>query len=266
MKTLMLGLIATLFSFAATANYQTAEELYKLRGENVQNAYKAYELYLDMAKTEPSEDVKAQNFWQASQAVFFVGERATDNTEKKKFHTQGFEAAAQGVAILQPKWDSLSEVQKEILANSYYWYGGNLGKWGEANGIASSLGRWPELQNNMKNIIALKMQHVQDYGAFRILGRAFYKLPFPLGSNKKAYSYLEKACEETKHPKYGISKNALNVVYFANIMIATGYADDAKKMLKTLVDIKDLNDYNPDRIPETKVEQADAATLLNKLL
>lgn len=265
MKTLMLGLAAALFSFAASANYQTAEELYKLRGENVQNAFKAYELYLDMAKTEPSEDLKAQNYWLAGQAVFFVGEAAKDNSEKKKYHTMGFEAAAKGVALLEPKWDSLSESQKEILANSYYWYGGNLGKWGEANGIASSLGRWPELQNNMKNIIALKMQHIQDFGAFRILARAFYKLPFPLGSNKKAYNYIEKACEETKHPKYGISRNSLNVLYYAQIMIATGYADDAEKMLKTLVDITDLNDYNPDRVPETKVEQAEAVALLNSL-
>src|SRR5436190_688776 len=122
MKTLFVSMIAAMFSFAASANYQTAEELYKLRGDDVQNAYKAYELYLDMAKSEPSEDLKAQSYWQAAMAVYFVGNVNTDNVAKKKFHTEGFEAAAKGIAILEPKWDTLSETQKETLANGYYWY------------------------------------------------------------------------------------------------------------------------------------------------
>lgn len=262
MKTIIVGFIAVIASISAFANYQSAEELYKARGTNPQNAFKAYQLYLDLAKTEPSKELQAQGFWNAAKSVYYVGTKATDNSEKKKYHQLGYEAAAKTVALLE-KTPALNDVQKEVLAEGYFWYGANLGKWGEANGVASSLSRWPELQETMKKIIALKMQHVQDYGAFRILGRAFYKLPFPLGSNKKSLDYLEKGFENTKNGNE-CSVNGLNTIYLANVLIAEDNKSRAKQILSCLVK-QNAETLNPNRIPETKDEQVEAAQLLKNL-
>lgn len=264
MKSFLMGLLLTVFSVSnALANFQTAEELFKARGENVQNAVKAYELYKDMATTESNEDTKAQTFWLASQAIYYVGSKATDNSDRKNYHQLGMDVASKSIALLESKISTLNAAQKEVLANGYFWYGANLGKWGEANGVASSLGRWPELQETMKKIIALKMSHIQDYGAFRILGRAFYKLPFPLGSNKKALTYLEKAFEETKNGN-DVSINGLNTVFYANVLIAEGQQSKAKTILSAFI-AKDAETFNVDRIPETKDEQAEAKELLKNL-
>jgi hypothetical protein len=262
MKTMIVCLLTSLLSFASFADMQTAEDLFKARGVKTENAYKAYELYFQMAQGEANKDLQAEKYWLASQAVYYVGSKATDNSDQKKFHQQGFEVAAKGVALLE-KVASLNDVQKETLANAYYFYGANLGKWGEANGIASSLGRWPELQETMKKIIALKMNHIQDYGAFRILGRAMYKLPFPLGSNKKSLKFLETAFNETKNGQ-DISHNGLNVVFYANVLIAEDDNATAKAILSSLVN-KNAQTYNPDRVPETLVEQEEAKELLKKL-
>jgi hypothetical protein len=258
-----LGLFILISTTTLFANVQTAEELYNARGENTQNAFKSYELYLKMAQSETNKDVKAEDFWKASQAVYYVGAKASSNVEKKKFHEMGFEAAALGVALLEKSVASLNPAQKETLANSYYFYGANLGKWGEANGIASSLGRWPELQETMKKVIALKMAHVQDYGAYRILGRAFYKLPFPLGSNKKALKYLETAFDETKNGN-DISHHGLNVIYYANVLIAEDNKALAKTILNSFV-LKNPETFNTARIPETKDEQLEAKDILKSL-
>ncbi len=260
---LISSLFLLVFSLSAFSNTQTAEELYKARGENTQNAFKAYEIYVKMAQSESNKDVKAEDFWHASQAVYYVGSKAVDNAEKKKFHQLGYEVAAKAVALLEGQLATLNPAQKETLANSYYFYGANLGKWGEANGIASSLGRWPELQETMKKVIALKMAHVQDYGAYRILGRAFYKLPFPLGSNKKALKYLETAFDETKNG-HDISHHGLNIIYYANVLIAEDNKALAKTILTSFVS-KDPMTFNVERIPETKDELIEAKEILKGL-
>lgn len=253
----------TLLSSAAFGfNEQTAEELFRARGENTQNAYKAFELYTGLANTASTTDEKAQNYFLASQAVYYVGAKSTDNASRKKYHELGYTTAAKGVALLENK-PGLSEAQKELLANNLYFYGANLGKWGEANGIASSLGRWPELQETMKKIIKLNMAYVQDYGAYRILGRAFYKLPFPLGSNQKSLNYLKTAFEETKHGQ-DISHSSINVIYYANVLIAVDQNALAKTILTSLIN-KDPASYNKDRIPETIDDQAEAKTILSSM-
>jgi hypothetical protein len=260
---IFISLSFLLCSLTGFANTQTAEDLFKARGENTQNAFKSYEIYLQMAQTETNKDVKAEDYWHASQAVYYVGSKAIDNADKKKYHQLGYEAAAKGVALLEGQISSLNPSQKEALANSYYFYGAHLGKWGEANGIASSLGRWPELQETMKKIIAMKMAHVQDYGAYRILGRAFYKLPFPLGSNKKALKYLETAFEETKNGQ-DVSHHGLNIIYYANVLIAEDNKALAKSILSSFV-TKDPMTLNIDRIPETKDEIFEAKEILKGL-
>ena len=68
----------------------------------------------------------------------------------------------------------------------------------------------------MENIIdELEVPEVEYYGAHRILGRAYFKIPKLLGgSMRKSLRYLKTACELTMHPTAGISKYATNVTYY----------------------------------------------------
>ncbi len=86
MKPLFFGLVFGLLSTVAFGNEQTAEELFRARGENPQNAYKSFELYTNLARTAPTADEQAQNYFLASQSVYYVGSKSTDNSSRKKYH------------------------------------------------------------------------------------------------------------------------------------------------------------------------------------
>lgn len=247
-----------------------AKTLYAKRSETVEgiaNAGQAAEAYKALADGEVADMAKKATLLnKESQAAYYVGTQVKTDAEKIPVFLRAMKAADAAIAALTPTEATLDEAGKEILATSYYYSGANLGKWAEANGIASSLGRWGELQDKMKKVIALKKESVQAYGAFRILGRAYYKLPAPLGSNKKALYYLEKAFNATKlnNDVNEISIHGLNVLFYADLLIATDRKPEAKAILTSFV-AKDANTFNPDRIPETKAEQKEAAEKLKDL-
>lgn len=263
MKRFVVGLFAAGLSFAALAmDAQTAKELYDARGADTQNAVKAHAAYVELAKAATDKTVATEYYWRASLAVYYVGLKAKNNADQKKWHEQGMATAKAGIALLENA--ATTEEQKETLANALYHYGVNLGKWGEANGVASSLGKWPELEETMKKIIKLNKAYVQDFGAYRTLGRALYKLPWPLGSNAKALKFLETAVEKTKNGHPLLSQNALNNVFYAQVLIAEKQKDKARQILEALIAV-DAKTFNPDRVPETLMDQADAREVLRSL-
>lgn len=243
-----------------------AKTLYAKRSETVEgiaNAGQAAEAYKALADGEVADMAKKATLLnKESQAAYYVGTQVKTDAEKIPVFLRAMKAADAAIVAMGDE-TKLDEAGKEILALAYYYSGANLGKWAEANGIASSLGRWGELQDKMKKVIALKKEAVQAYGAFRILGRAYYKLPAPLGSNKKALVYLEKAFNETKMGN-DISIHGLNVLFYADLLIATDRKAEAKTILTSFV-AKDANTFNPDRIPETRAEQKEAAEKLKDL-
>ena len=114
----------------------------------------------------------------------------------------------------------------------------------------------------MKQVIKLGYKHLEAYGAYRILGRA-YKLPAPLGSNKKSLKYLEEAFNGTMNG-HDISNYGLNVNFYAQTLIAMKKKDQAKKILESFVK-KDPETFNTTRVPETKAEIEEAKKILSDL-
>ena len=267
MKTLTLSVLlafsASSFAEILGEDVEQAQTLYALRGEDKANALAAADLYAKIAANAENAVDKATMLNAESQAIYYVGTQVKEDKDKKVYFQRGMDAADAGIKLLVDNEATMDDATKNVYAISYYQYGANLGKWAEANGVASSLGRWPELERNMKKVMSLKQEAVVSFGAYRILGRAYYKLPAPIGSNKKAETFLKKAFDETKNGG-DISNHGLNVLFYADLLIATDRKDDAKVILESFV-AKDATTLNPARIPETKQEQVEALEKLKDL-
>lgn len=257
----MVSLVAT--GLLANANAQTVEqaaELYAKRGQDISFAKQSAEMYLTLASTATEKMEKVALLREASRALYFVGTHTESNLEKKKMHNDAMGVALDAKALVN---DPANDAEKLELAKALYWYGANLGKWAEANGVASSLGRWPTLKNTMLRIVNLGHKEVEHYGAYRILGRAYYKLPFPLGSKSKAFKFLSEAVKNTKEGNE-VSVVGLNNLFLADVLVSLGKRDSAKGLLEAFVNA-DAQTLNLERVPETLEEQEEAKEKLQRL-
>jgi tetratricopeptide (TPR) repeat protein len=121
----------------------------------------------------------------------------------------------------------------------------------------------------MGYIERLGEKDVEYFGGNRILGWAYFKLPFPLGDKSKALELLEEACDQTLDSNGNISIHSTNVVYYAQILAAKGKEAKAKDILKKFIKVgsseESLREYNEDRIPETLEEIEEAKKILERL-
>lgn len=262
MKNLLLvgGLLV---SFNALGNtVDTAEELFELRGEDTANAQKAADIYGKLADASSEKGEKANLYYKQSEAIYFVGTQTKDEDQAEKIHENGYQVADKAIKLLEGQVDDFE--QEETLALGYFFYGANLGKWAEARGIGSSLGRAGELKDTMRKIIDLGQEDIENYGANRILGRVYHKLPVIAGgSKKKAEKILAEAFENTLSDDADVSVHGLNNLYFAETLEARGKEDQACKILKEF-SVQDPETLLDTRIPETKLEIEEAKRLIVK--
>ncbi|MBI2520490.1 MAG: hypothetical protein HYV97_08730 [Bdellovibrio sp.] len=251
MKKQLLSLaIGAVMAVGAYANEEAAQ-LWSQRGESKENALKAANMVRDLSGTEQNVAVKADLKTREAEYIYYVGVREGSKDAKKKAHERGQEAAQAAVKLLANAADA-----KTALARANYFYAINLGKWGEANGVLSSLGRWPELRDRLDVIDSLD-KTVEDYGSLRTRARAFHKLPF--GDKKEAEALLDEASENTLADDYKISRNSTTVFFYLDILVQN---KNAKKFCEVYKEFKklsqgteeDLVAYNALRVPETKTD------------
>jgi hypothetical protein len=259
-----------------------AANLYSQRDlNNTEPARKAAEIYKKLAQAivNPTMDEaileKANLLIDQSESVYFVGDNISDIEKKKELHLLGKDICIEATTLLeqagqagQPKKDSFAET----YALALYWKSANMARWGEANGVVASLGQWPELEKDANTIIDLGFEQIKSYGPARVLGRAFFKLPYPLGDLEKSKKYLEDAFYQSIDEGQTISRYDVNVTYYAEVLIALGDDESVNKavtILNTFVSLeKDpaaLKAYNADRVPETKKEIQRAKLILESL-
>jgi hypothetical protein len=152
-------------------------------------------------------------------------------------------------------------------AEAYYYYGVALGRWAEANGVTSSLGRKDELMQAMKDAKVrttredAKGETIDGMGPDRILGRTYYKLPFFAGgSRSEALKYLGNAFKLE-------AKFFMNGIFYAEALADGGSADETTQACQIL---KDISSKNPEdgyavRLPENKEDIADAQKAYKKI-
>jgi hypothetical protein len=263
---------------AAAATVDEAKTAFGQReydNAGIQKAQAAADIYAQLATEASDTKAKAELLVRQSEALYFVGDADKANAVKIEKHNQGYQLADQAVKSLGVKdvsaitdaevaslKSTLSAADLALLGDALYYRGTNLGKWGQANGVTTSLGRWPELRATMELVGKLGLESVHEYGAARTLGKAYATLPGLLGgSTKKALEYLSKAVSKSAAPGQKYSTNGFNNLFYAEVLNENGDTDEAKALLEAFI-TADPATLNPSLVAETRRAQADAKEML----
>jgi len=256
-----------------------ARDLYAQRADDVENALKAAQIYADLAKVAPDLMTKADLLYRESEARYYYGTNLkgywpieiSDVSEvPDEYKKERMEIHKQAYEILVPVMNELkampqSTERDDLLAKVIFFYGANLGKWGENNGPVASLGQWGTLKAAMEEIKDLNRVETEAYGSYRIIGRGFYKLAaLPGFGYKKAVTYLKRAYEGSLNEEKTTSVHGLNVLFYAEALVKVDETALAKAILENFISVNPET-LHPGRIPETKGEQEFAKKLLETL-
>jgi hypothetical protein len=253
-------LIALLSSTSSDADDSLAREklalsqsLYSERHDLAQNE-RAIETLTEAERLARDPNLLYDILLLSSRAIYWKGMHATEDKERLIIFEKSYSQAARA-----------REVNEEY-ADAYFLYGVALARWAETKGVMESLSRKKELFDNMEETLAREArsgkngEEVEGFGANRILGRVYFKLPvFAGGSRAKALENLKKAFE-------GASNYAINVNYYAEAL-SEGSAEEKKQACALLDQLlqKDPSTLNPDRIPETKEELVSSRKLRSEM-
>ena len=269
------SVVSAPLSHAHAATADEAKQVFAQRefdDAGIAKAQEAADDYAQLVTETTDAALKAAYLVRGSEANYFVADASKDHAVRLSHFDAGYKLADQAVKLLGvASVTSVSDADLatlkasaslDLIADGLYFRGINLGQWGQENGVASSLGKWPELRSNMELIGKLGMDKAHDFGSFRTLGKAYAALPALLGgSMKKAESYLKQAVDGSLAPGQIYSVAAYNNIYYAQILAKTGKVEAAKALLQAFVSA-DPTTLNPDQVPEVRRAQNDAKELL----
>jgi len=265
LKTLLTSItFISSFSFAndqvASENFAKATQLYQQRdfvdaNGKYSNVISAIEILNSANTAAEDEDLKFDIVILTSRCHYWLAQHSQDKASK--------------ITLFQAAMDS-AKLAKSIsndYAEGFYYYGVALGRWAEANGISESLGRKDELIQSMKDSKIrstrqdAKGETIDGMGPDRILGRAYYKLPFFAGgSRSESIKYLSNAYNN--EPKF-----FLNGIFYAETLSDGGSTAEVAQACQIL---KELSNKKPEdgqitRIPENKEDILDAQKAFKKI-
>jgi len=238
------------------------------------SAAQAVSLYGQLVQQATDKGAQAKYLVEQAAASFFLGDSASDNGEKINQFTAGMTSskrAMQNLGIQDVNNVSDADIANivkrskdeiTLLAESLYVYGINLGQWGQANGVMQSLDKWPELRTTMELIVKIGAKNLHEYGAYRTLGRGYFKIPALLGGDfAKAQKYLSTAVNGSLAAGQVYSVNGYNNLFYADLLKDQGQDAQAKKMLSdfTKADPKTL-------LPGYEAETREAQRLAIEML
>jgi hypothetical protein len=238
------------------------------------SALQAAQLYGQLSKQATDASTKAKYMIQQAASCFFLGDSASDNGEKITQFSNGIAVSDAAVKLLGIKdVNNVSDAdiaaitkrpkdQIILLAEGLYVRGINLGQWGQANGVMQSLDKWPELRTTMELIVKIGAKSLHEYGAYRTLGRGYFKIPALLGGDvAKAQKYLSTAVNGSIAPGQVYSTNGYNNLFYADLLKDQGQDAQAKKLLQDFLKA-DPNTLLPGYAAETREAQRQATEML----
>lgn len=214
---LCLALIA-LIAFSAPSHAATAQELiaqgdalYAQRIDDAKAA-QAVQAFENALKADPKNPEAA---WKLGRALYRMGMAAS---KEKQVEVYG-----RGVEVL--------EKAQEYSPNSvpvHYWLGVLYGVYGSAKGVMKSLSLVDPIKEQAQFVIDKDPGYDQG-GAYRLLGRLYFKLPGLFGGdNDKAMELLQKAI------KMGPTRYNSHL-FLAEVYLDEGMKDKAKALLETVI-------------------------------
>ena len=187
----------------------------------------------------PREDTAVK----LGKCYYWLGSHSSEDVQTELFQ-KGIDWSKKAIA-LNPKG-----------AGGHFWLGVNNGKYGESRGILKSLFLVGPIKDEMKQVIAIDPAY-EHGGAYRVLGRMFYKLPgFAGGGVDKSIANLKKSLEYApnvstthiflaesyiKQKDYQSAKNELNFVLKAAVIpgLEPEFQADKATAAKLLEELKD---------------------------
>ncbi len=242
MKSVMLAVfflfcIAFCYSQDAAGLIGQGDELYKQRAD-LAKANEALAKYQEVLKTSPNH---YEALWKISKTLYCIGKAAKTDKEKMKIFDDGVTYGKKAIAA------------NPNAADGHFWLGVNWAKYGDARGVLKSLFLVPDVKKEMNEVLRLDSSY-EGAGAYRVLGRVYYKVPGLFGgSNKKSREYLEKG-------RQICATNTLGLLYLAETYWDIGQKNRAVETLEAL-----LNTTPDERwLPETAEDKVEAQKLLDK--
>ena len=232
-------ILSFLFAVETTKEdfFKKVDNLFEMR-KDVSNLKKGIDLLENYVKKHQSYDA----YWRLAKFYYQYGERAPKNKRKEIF----FKAVNYGRRAL---------LYNNNRVEGHFWLGVAYGKYGEAKGIFKSLSLVKPIKKEMRKVIELN-ENYECGGAYRVLGRLYFKVPGLMGgSKKKSLEYLLKE-------KQMCPSNILGRYYLADTLRKTGKKKEAIAELEYILTLKKVD---PRWAPEYDLVKKDAEKLYKKL-
>lgn len=274
----LLILLPISISFAASieevSDYFDKRDVTSEGFENVRTAVKlANEI---VASEADSPEMASRALLFSCKAYYFLGDYLpTNRSEKKSEYQKGYLDCKKGIALLEHSFGKpKKEEWKNLLADLYFMYTANFGRWFEDEGRLDALRYWSKEVRPILELLAgeLKKEHVFGHGPLRALGRAWFSIP---GGRNKALNYLKDAYQKSLHPSLGVSIYPLNTAFYAEALIAKGEEAEAERILEAAIEVaadsknmeelknESFKTYGENRMPEMLEEITLCREILN---
>ena len=274
MKTWLIGLMISAQAMAVTST--DADQLFAKRGEDFKNALAAANLYKTAAEGSRSNNDLVDNKIGESSALYYYGNKVATKAEKISTFVRAYEAAQLAITKASAsKGVPAAGFTKTDLAKAHYFYAINLARWGNANGITSSIGKLPELMENLELVNTLD-ESVEEYGSLRTSGRVRFKVPSALARLRGLSNFSTEDALEDLFNAYDNSRitveeadvetaaNTTTTIYLLDVLANLGERGDFCEIFSGMRELSKLSDevlvkYFPTKMPESK---ADIANLM----
>lgn len=213
-----------------------ADALFAQRAD-LEKCRQAIDTYDKVLSADPNN---YEALWKLARACYWLGLNSPDD-QKAAIFEKGVNAGKKAV-----------EVNGKDPAG-HYWLGVSYGKYGEAKGILKSLSLVDPTKEEMQKVIELDPNY-EGGGAYRVLGRLYFKLPGLFGgSNKKAVENLQTSIKIAP-------ERLISHVFLAEVYLDTDKKDLAHKELEFVMNSPGKKGYEP----EAALEKRQAKELLEK--
>lgn len=234
MRALLAGLALIAAVVPAWADSPLVAELRAWSVRYHENPQKIDELRAALEKAAQTEET-FDTLLALSQACFIYGDvRAKTSEEKLEAYERGRQAAKRAVE-LNPK-----------SAPARFWYGTNIGRWGQTKGIMRSLFLLPAVKEAMQTALDLDPSFAPAYA---LGGNIFYEVPaFVGGDLERSETMFRKGLELDPH--YTNMRVGL-----ARTLLKTGKTADARREALAVLDEKAPSnpaDWTVKDVPQAK--------------
>ena len=154
--------------------------------------------------------------WRLGRALFFLGQEAQHSGDARVYHAQGVQASVRA-ARLEPE-----------RVEGHFWLGVNAALLARLENPFRALRHALRARRELERAARIDAAY-HAAGPLRVLGRLQHKLPrFLGGGRERARASLQRAIEIAP-------ANTVTRLYFAEMLLETGDADQARLQLETIL-------------------------------